>query len=97
MYMAVADKTLYSCMCGSRLEWAGQPKVGAVHNGTRAFSREAVCPDCADRYVARVWECTFRPRGILSERWFRLEADGSETPIAIEKLSQPSVVRILRR
>ncbi len=90
-------KTLYSCTCGAPLEWAGQPQAGAFHNGTRAFSREAICPQCAERYIARVWECTFRPRGILSERWFRVEADGSDTPIAIEKLSRPSVVRTPRR
>ena len=93
----VARKALYHCTCGAALEWAGQPVAGAVRNGTRAFSREAICPECGDRFVARVWECTFRPRGILSERWFRVEEDGSETPIAIEKLSQPSAVRTPRR
>ncbi len=93
----VEHQTLYSCTCGARLRWVGQPRVGAVHNGTRAFSREAVCPDCAARYIARVWECTFRPRGILSERWFRLDADDRETPIAVEKLSQPSATRTPRR
>jgi hypothetical protein len=33
----------------------------------------------------RVWECTFRPQGILSERWFVLEADGTEAPAAVVK------------
>jgi hypothetical protein len=93
----VARKMLYSCTCGTLLEWAGEPRAGAFHNGTRAFSREAFCPQCGDRYIARVWECTFRPRGILSERWFRLAEDGGETPIAMEKLSQPSAVRTPRR
>ena len=95
--MLMTRKKLYYCTCGAPLDWAGQPQVGEVHNGTRAFSREAACPDCTDRYVARVWECTFRPRGILSERWFKVDADGAETPIAIEKLSQPITVRVPRR
>jgi hypothetical protein len=93
----ITRKAIYHCTCGAALEWAGQPVVGAVHNGTRAFSREAICPDCTDRFVARVWECTFRPRGILSERWFRVGEDGTETAIAIEKLSRPGAVRTPRR
>jgi hypothetical protein len=95
--MTAARKTLYSCECGASLEWASTPQVGAVRNGTRAFSREALCPQCHERYIARVWECTFRPRGILSERWFRVGADGLETPIDIEKLSRPSATRTPRR
>jgi hypothetical protein len=95
--MLLTRKKLYYCTCGTPLDWASGSQVGEVRNGTRAFSREAVCPDCGDRYRARVWECTFRPRGILSERWFRVETDGSETPIAIEKLSQPIAVRVPRQ
>lgn len=95
--MLMTRKMLYSCTCGATLEWAGEPRVGAVHNGTRAFSREAICPECAERYVARVWECTFRPRGILSERWFHVGEDGSETAVAVEKLSRTSAVRTPRR
>lgn len=94
--MLMTRKKLYHCTCGEPLEWTGQPQVGEVHNGTRAFSREAVCPGCAEHYIARVWECTFRPRGILSERWFRIGESGAETQVAVEKLSQPIAVRVPR-
>jgi hypothetical protein len=81
----MAQESGYTCPCGVLLVWKGPAEAGAYHNGTRPYTRHAACPTCETRYVVRLWECTFRPRGILSERWFALAADGTETPSAVVK------------
>jgi len=74
----------YRCTCGAQLTWVGPVVTGEVVNGVRQCRRDAVCPACGQRYIARVTCSLFRPLHIRSERWVAVEADGAERAVTLE-------------
>lgn len=79
-------ESLYECPCGARVIWTAGAVAGESVNGVRQCRRDAACPACDTRYQVRVACGLFSPLRILNERWFALDADGSERAVVLTNL-----------
>lgn len=83
----------YRCPCGSQVQWTANAVAGECVNGVRQCRRDAACPACGARYRVRVACGLVAPLRNLRERWFVLEADGSERPAVLVNTHLKSPVR----